>query len=143
MILEDLQKRGLEDVFIACVDGLPGFKQAIEQVYPKTIVQRCIVHKIRNSVRFISDKDRKKICSDLRKVYSAVSKEQAALELEVFEQKWPKHGKRIAKKWRDDWDELMAFMEFSPAIRKIIYTTNPVEALHRIIRKVTKSKGAW
>ncbi len=143
VILEDLQKRGLEDIFIACVDGLPGFKQAIQQVYPKTIVQRCIVHKIRNSVRFISDKDRKKLCSDLRKVYSAVSKEQAALELEVFEQKWPKHGKRIAKKWRDDWDELMAFMEFSAAIRKIIYTTNPVEALHRIIRKVTKSKGAW
>lgn len=143
IILEDLKKRGLEDVFIACVDGLSGFKEAIQQVYPKTIVQRCIVHKIRNSVRFVSDKDRKKICSDLRKVYSSVSKEQAAIELEVFEQKWSKHGKRIAELWRKDWDELMAFMEFSPAIRRIIYTTNPVEALHRIIRKVTKSKGAW
>jgi putative transposase len=84
IILEDLKRRGLEDVFIACVDGLPGFKQAIEQVYPKTIVQRCIVHKIRNSIRFVADKDRKKICADLRKVYSAVSKEQAAIALDVF-----------------------------------------------------------
>ena len=143
IVLEDLKKRGLEDVFIACVDGLPGFKQAISHVYPKIIVQRCVVHKIRNSVRFISDKSRKKLCADLRKVYSAISKEQASIELEVFEKKWPKQGKRIADSWRKDWDELMAFMEFSSAIRRIIYTTNPVEALHRIIRKVTKSKGAW
>lgn len=143
IVLEDLKKRGVEDIFIACVDGLPGFKQAISHVYPKVIVQRCIVHKIRNSVRFTSDKNRKKLCSDLRKVYSAISKEQASIELEVFEKNWPKQGKRIADSWRKDWDELMAFMEFSPAIRRIIYTTNPVEALHRIIRKVTKSKGAW
>ena len=79
----------------------------------------------------------------MRKVYSALSKEQALIELEVFEKKWPKQGKRIADSWRKDWDELMSFMEFSTAIRRIIYTTNPVEALHRIIRKVTKSKGAW
>jgi len=143
VILEDLKTRGVKDVFIACIDGLTGFKGSIEQVYPKAIVQRCIVHKIRNSMRFVPDKNRKKICSDLRTVYSAPSKQQAEIALNVFEQKWDKQGARIAKLWRKDWDELMAFMEFSPAIRRAIYTTNPVEALHRIIRKVTKSKGAW
>lgn len=143
VILEDLKTRGVKEVFIACIDGLTGFKGSIEQVYPKTIVQRCIVHKIRNSMRFVPDKNRKKICSDLRKVYSSPSKQQAEIALNVFEQKWDKQGERIAKLWRKDWDELMAFMEFSPAIRRAIYTTNPVEALHRIIRKVTKSKGAW
>ena len=143
IILEDLKSRGVQDVFIACIDGLKGFKSSIQQVFPKAIVQRCIVHKIRNSIRFISDKDRKKLCADLRQVYSSPTKEQAALALDIFEEKWKKQGTRIANKWREDWEELMAFMDFSPAIRKMIYTTNPVEALHRIIRKVTKSKGAW
>lgn len=143
VILEDLKNRGVQDVFIACIDGLKGFKSSIQQVFPKTIVQRCIVHKIRNSMRFVPDKNRKKICSDLRKVYSAPTKDQAEIALHAFEEKWDKHGPRIAKMWRQDWDELMAFMTFSPPIRRIIYTTNPIEALHRIIRKVTKSKGAW
>ena len=143
IVLEDLKKRGLQDIFIACIDGLPGFKKAIQEVFPKTIVQRCIVHKIRNSMRFVPDKNRKKICSDLRKVYSSSSRDQAEIALQVFEEKWGTQGSRIAKLWRKDWDELLAFMDFSPAIRRIIYTTNPVEALHRIIRKVTKSKGAW
>lgn len=143
LILEDLKKRGIEDIFIACIDGLPGFKQAIQEVYPKTIVQRCIVHKIRNSVRFSSDKDRKKICTGLRKVYTSISKKEAQIALEIFEKEWGKQGERIAELWRKDWDELMAFMDFNSEIRRMIYTTNPVEALHRILRKVTKSKGAW
>ena len=143
LVLEDLRKRGVEDIFIACIDGLPGFKKAIQEVYPKTIVQRCIVHKIRNSVRFVSDKDRKKICSGLRKVYTSISKKDAQIALEIFEKEWGKQGERIAELWRKDWDELMAFMDFNSEIRRMIYTTNPVEALHRILRKVTKSKGAW
>ena len=89
------------------------------------------------------DKDRKAICRDLRKVYTSANKEQAEVALETFRTTWEKQGERIAKLWKKDWDELTAFMEFSSAIRRMIYTTNPVEALHRIIRKVTKSKGAW
>jgi len=143
LILEDLQRRGIRDVLIVCIDGLQGFKDSIQKVYPKAIVQRCIVHKIRNSMRFVPDKNRKAICRDLRKVYSSATKEQAEIALESFKTTWEKQGERIAKLWEKDWDELMAFMDFSQPIRKMIYTTNPVEALHRIIRKVTKSKGAW
>lgn len=143
LILEDLQRRGMQDVLFICIDGLKGFKQSIESIYPKAIVQRCIVHKIRNSIRFVPDKNRKAICRDLRKVYTSATREQAQIALDTFKSSWGKHGERIAKLWEKDWDELMAFMDFSQAIRRMIYTTNPVEALHRIIRKVTKSKGAW
>lgn len=143
LVLEDLQRRGLQDVLFICIDGLSGFKQSIEQVYPNAIIQRCVVHKIRNSIRFVPDKNRKAICRDLRKVYTSTSKEQARIALDAFRNTWDKQGERIAKLWEKDWDELMAFMDFSNAIRRMIYTTNPVEALHRIIRKVTKSKGAW
>jgi len=143
IILEDLLRRGMEDVLFICIDGLKGFKQSIQEVYPNAIIQRCIVHKIRNSIRFVSDKDRKAICRDLRKIYTAATREQARIALEVFISSWGKQGERIGKLWETDWDELMAFMDFSQSIRRMIYTTNPVEALHRIIRKVTKSKGAW
>lgn len=142
-VLEDLEKRGVEDIFIVCIDGLKGFKQAIEKVYPKTRVQRCIVHKIRNSVKFIPDKELKKICADLRTIYSAANESQAHQALEAFRIKWGKHGERIAKSWENDWTELMTFMEYGKQIRRMIYTTNPVEAVHRILRKVTKTKGAW
>jgi len=143
IVLEDLKRRGMQDVLITCIDGLAGFKQAIEQVYPMAIVQRCIVHKIRNSVRFVSDKDRRPICKDLKKIYTAANKKQAEMALEEFKKTWGNQGIRIGELWEKDWDELMAFMDFSQAIRRMIYTTNPVEALHRMIRKVTKSKGAW
>lgn len=143
LILEDLKRRGVSDVFFTCVDGLKGFKEAINAVFPSAIVQRCIVHKIRNSIRFVADKDRKAICADLRKVYTAANREQAKMALAVFRSKWGRLGEKIAASWEEDWEELMAFMDFSQPIRKMIYTTNPVEALHRILRKVTKSKGAW
>lgn len=142
-ILEDISSRGVQDILIACVDGLTGLKQSIDQVYPLTIVQRCIVHKIRNSVRFVSDKDKKKICSGLRNIYSSATELQAKEALVAFKVNWGTQGERIAKQWEADWEELMAFMEFGSHIRRIMYTTNPVEAVHRIIRKVTKSKGAW
>ena len=143
LVLEDLQKRGVSDIFFVCIDGLQGFKQVIQDVFPLAIVQRCVVHKIRNSVRYTSDKDKKKVCAGLRTVYTAANREQAELALDNFEKAWGKQGERIAKLWRKDWEELMAFMDFTQHIRRMIYTTNPVEALHRIIRKITKSKGAW
>lgn len=142
-ILEDLQRRGVKDILFACIDGLKGFKESIALVYPKTIIQRCIVHKIRNSVRFVTDKQKKKLCSDLRTIYTAANKSQARQALDVFRAKWGKEGDRIARMWEQDWEELMAFMEFGTHLRRMIYTTNPVEAVHRIIRKVTKTKGAW
>lgn len=143
LVLDNLKSRGVEDLIFVCIDGLKGFKQAIQGIFPNAIVQRCIVHKVRNSVRFISDKDRKRMCSDLRKIYTSANRNEAQIALEVFETKWPKQGPKIAQKWRDDWEELMAFMDFSEHIRRMIYTTNPIEALHRIIRKIVKSKGAW
>lgn len=143
LILEDLRRRGVSDIFFVCIDGLKGFKQAINAVFPNAIIQRCIVHKIRNSIRFVSDKERKLLCSDLRKVYTAANRDQAQMALDDFRKKWARIGDKIADSWEADWEELMAFMDFSGPIRKMIYTTNPVEALHRILRKVTKSKGAW
>lgn len=143
LILEDLKRRGVEEILFCCVDGLNGFSDAILEVFPTALVQRCIVHKIRSSTRFVSDKDRKAICRDLRKVYTAANQEQAALALEVFGETWDKKYSEIKEKWLQEWDELMVFMEYGAHIRRMIYTTNPVEALHRIMRKVTKSKGAW
>lgn len=143
MVLEDLKRRGVQDVLFVCVDGLNGFSQAIESVYPKAIVQRCIVHMVRSSTRFVSDKDLKKVCADLRCIYTAANEEQAKRALDVFGQKWDEKYGHIRPKWEENWSELMAFMDFGEHIRRMIYTTNPVEALHRVLRKVTKSKGAW
>lgn len=143
MVLEDLKQRGVERVLFFCVDGLKGFPQAVEGAFPKAILQRCIVHMIRTSTRFVSDKDLKKVCADLRKIYTAPNELQAKLALEEFDRKWGKKYKYIKPKWEEYWVELMAFMAFPQNIRRMIYTTNPVEALHRIIRKVTKAKGAW
>jgi transposase-like protein len=143
LILEDLKRRGVDDVFYFCVDGLNGFKEVIEQVFPKSIVQRCIVHMIRTSTRFVSDKDLKAVCADLRKVYTSADRQQAEFALETFGQRWDKKYKEIRPKWEENWHELMAFMDYGQNIRRMIYTTNPVEALHRVMRKVTKSKGAW
>jgi putative transposase len=143
LILEDIKRRGVEDVFFFCVDGLAGFKKVIEEVYPFSIIQRCIVHVIRNSTKFVSYKDIKQVCVDLRKIYTASDRQQAALALIAFGTRWDSKYKEIRPKWEENWDELMAFMDYSENIRKLIYTTNPVEALHRVMRKVTKSKGAW
>jgi putative transposase len=143
LILEDLKRRGVEDVFFFCIDGLIGFKDVIEQVYPNAIIQRCIVHMIRNSTRFVRDKDLKAVCADLRKIYTATNRDQAEIALEAFGERWDKKYREIKPKWQEHWNELMAFMDYGQQIRRMIYTTNPVEALHRVMRKVTKSKGAW
>ena len=143
LILDDLKQRGVESVLFFCVDGLTGFKDVIEEVFPQAIVQRCIVHMIRSSTRFVNDKDRKALCSDLRKVYTSATREQAEMQLEEFGNKWDTKYKEVRKKWAESWDDLMHMMDYGEQIRRIIYTTNPVEALHRIMRKTTKSKGAW
>jgi len=143
LILEDIKRRGVEDVLFFCVDGLNGFKAVIEDVFPASITQRCIVHMVRTSTRYVSYKDLREVCSDLRKIYSSANRDQAAIALESFGQKWDSRYKEIRPKWEQNWEELMAFMDYHPHIRRMIYTTNPVEALHRAMRKVTKSKGAW
>lgn len=143
LILEDIKRRGVEDVLFFCIDGLNRFKEIIEEVFPTSIIQRCIVHMVRNSTRFVSYKDIKAVCADLRKIYTSADRIQAEAALEGFGVKWDGKYKEIRPKWEKNWDELMAFMDYGQNIRRMIYTTNPVEALHRVMRKVTKSKGAW
>jgi|WetSurMetagenome_2_1015567.scaffolds.fasta_scaffold189821_2 putative transposase len=143
LILEDIKRRGVEDVLFFCVDGLNGFKDVIAEVYPFAIVQRCIVHMIRSSTKFVGDKDIKAVCADLRKIYSSANRQQAEIALEAFGERWNAKYKEIKPRWVENWDELMAFMDYGSNIRRMIYTTNPVEALHRVMRKVTKSKGGW
>ena len=143
LILEDIKRRGVEDVIFFSVDGLTGFKDVIERAFPASAVQRCIVHKIRNSTRYVSEKDRKAVCKDLRMVYTASDREQASIALEAFGQRWDAKYKEIKPSWTADWDDLMTFMDYGQNIRRMIYTTNPVEAVHRVMRKVTKTKGAW
>jgi len=135
LILEDLKRRGVEDILFFSVDGLKGFKFSY--------IQRCIVHKIRNSTRFVCSKDIKLVCISLRKIYTSANRDQAKLALEAFDRSWGTKYKEIKPSWEKDWDELMAFMDYGDNIRRMIYTTNPVEAVHRVMRKVTKTKGAW
>ena len=120
-----------------------GIDDVIAEVFPQSIFQRYIVHMVRNSTRFVSYKDRKAVCADLRIIYTSANRQQATLALESFGQKWDGKYKKIRGKWERNWEELMAFMDFGPEIRRMIYTTNAVESVHRIMRKVTKSKGAW
>jgi putative transposase len=143
LILEDIKRRGVEDVLIFSVDGLSGFKEVIEGVFSESALQRCIVHKVRNSTKYVSGRDRRGVCADLRKIYTSSDRVQALLALEAFGEKWGKKYKEIKPSWEADWDELMVFMDYSENIRRMIYTTNPVEAIHRVMRKVTKTKGAW
>lgn len=142
-IVEDLRRRGVEDVLFFSVDGLAGFAEAILSVFPQSLVQRCIVHMIRSSTKLVAEKDRKALCADLRQIYTASDVLAAELALEAFEHKWGRKYAEVGRKWRENWAELMVFMDFSAAIRRLIYTTNPVEGLHRQIRQVTKAKGPW
>ena len=139
-VLTDLQNRGIEDILIACVDGLKGFSEAIESIYPQTEVQGCIVHQIRNSLRYISFKHRKEFMKDLKLVYKAATKEQAATKLDELDEKWGDKYPIVIKSWRTNWEKLTAYFKYSEGIRKMIYTTNIIEGYHRQLRKVTKSK---
>lgn len=142
-VLTDLKKRGIEDIFIACIDGLKGFPEAIEAVFPHTKVQLCIVHQIRSSMKYVPDKDRKAVVADMKPIYTAVNEEQGYQRLLGFEEKWGKKYPLSCKSWMDNWLNLSTFFEYDDAIRKVIYTTNPIEGVHRQIRKITKTKGAF
>lgn len=142
-VLTDLQNRGLEDILIACIDNLTGFVEAIEAIYPKTDIQLCVIHQIRNSKKYLSYKDTKEFMNDLKRVYKATSSEKAEHELNRLDQKWGKKYPKIIQSWRRNWDQLSLFFQYSPLIRKVIYTTNAIEAFHRQLRKVTKTKGSF
>jgi transposase-like protein len=142
-VLADLQNRGVKDILIACIDGLTGFPEAIRSVFPKTDVQLCVVHQIRNSVKYVASKRQKEFLSDLRLVYGAQTKEKAETELDNLEQKWGDDYPVVIKSWRHKWDALSCYFQYTEPIRRIIYTTNIVEGYHRQVRKVTKTKGVF
>ena len=142
-VITELKNRGIKDIFIACVDGLKGFPEAIEAVFPQTQVQLCIVHMVRNSVRFVNWKDRKEICADLKTIYAAATEEEAEIALEEFSKKWDKKYPMISKSWRTHWQNIIPFFDFPEDIRKAIYTTNAIESINRSLRKVIKTKGAF
>ena len=142
-VMNELKNRGIEDILIAVVDGLKGFPQAITAAFPDTMVQTCIVHLVRHSLNFCSWKDRKGVAADLRLIYSAPTADLAAEELDHFEEKWMDKYPSIAPAWRRAWQEVIPFFAFDPAIRKIIYTTNAIESLNRVIRKTIKTRGSF
>lgn len=142
-IMNGLKNRGVEDILIACVDGLTGFPQAIEAVYPQTEIQQCIIHQIRNTTRFVSYKDIKKLMVDLKEVYAAPTEEIALDKLEVFNEKWNSKYPKIYKSWSENWATLSTYFKYPEAIRKLIYTTNTIEGFNRQLRKVTKNKAVF
>jgi transposase-like protein len=141
--LTELKNRGVSDILIACTDNLTGMSDAISAVYPKTEHQLCVVHQIRNSLKYVSYKDRKQLVEDLKPIYTASTEEEAHLALESFDAKWSKQYPQIAKSWYANWDNLMIFLSYPPAIRKVIYTTNAVESVNSQLRKVTKNKRVF
>ena len=142
-VMTELKNRGVQDVLIAVVDGLKGFPEAITAAFPEATVQTCIVHLVRHSLNFCAWKDRKVVATDLRRIYSAATADQAAAELDAFEAKWAGKYASIAPAWRRVWQEVIPFFAFDPAIRKIIYTTNAIESLNRVIRKSIKTRGSF
>ena len=142
-VLTDLKARGVKDILIACTDNLNGFSEAILSVFPKTEVQSCIIHQIRNSLKYVLHKDKKEFMSDLKLVYKAVNKDQAEVELVNLEIKWGKKYSLVIKSWNNNWHKLSTYFQYDVLIRKLIYTTNAVEGFHRQVRKVTKTKGAF
>lgn len=142
-VLTDLQNRGLKEILIACVDGLKGFPEAIATIYPETEVQLCIIHQIRNSAKYVASKNQKVFMADLKSVYRAATKNAAEIALDELETKWGKQYPVVIKSWRDKWDNLSVFFKYPEDIRKTIYTTNAVEAVHRQFRKLTKTKGGF
>jgi len=142
-VMNGLKNRGLQDILIACVDGLTGFPAAIEAVYPNTEIQQCIIHQIRNTTKFVSYKDIKALMGDLKKVYAAIDEQTALSELENFDEKWGNKYPKIAMSWRDNWANLSTYFKYPQEVRTLIYTTNAIEGFNRQLRKVTKNKGVF
>jgi Transposase and inactivated derivatives len=142
-VLTDLHERGVKDILICCTDNLKGFTEAIASVYPAAEVQKCIVHQVRNTLRYTASKDQKEMVKDMKKVYKSDTKELAQLSLEELCEKWQSKYPKVTESWTRNWDELSTFFRYTQPIRRLIYTTNPIEGYHRQIRKVTKTKGAF
>lgn len=142
-VLTDLSNRGVEDVLIASVDGLKGFPEAINSIFPETEVQLCVIHQIRNSMKYVASKNQKAFMADLKPVYKAVSKEAAETALDELESRWGAQYPIVIKSWRSKWENLSVYFKYPADIRRVIYTTNAIEAVHRQFRKLTKTKGAF
>jgi len=142
-VLTDLANRGINDILIACVDGLKGFPEAIESIFPDTEVQLCVVHQIRNSLKYVGSKNQKEFMVDLKRVYKAANKALAESELDILDTKWSDKYPIVIKSWRNNWERLSQYFKYPEDIRRIIYTTNTIEAVHRQFRKLTKTKGAF
>lgn len=143
-VATELKTRGVADIFIICVDGLKGFPEAIEAVFPKTAIQLCIVHMVRHSLNFVGWKQRKEVTADLRLIYTAATADEAERQLTGFEAKWDAAYAPIELSWRRNWSRLTPFFEYPPNIRsKVIYTTNAIESMNMILRKITKIRGSF
>ncbi|TXI81839.1 MAG: IS256 family transposase [Crocinitomicaceae bacterium] len=142
-VVTELRNRGVQDIFIACVDGLKGFPEAIEAVFPKTVVQLCIVHMVRHSLNYVSWKRRKEVAADLRHIYQAATAQEAEQRLGEFEARWDAEYLPIGQSWRRNWSRLIPFFDYPPEIRKVIYTTNAIESVNMSLRKLTKNRGSF
>lgn len=142
-VITELKNRGVQDILIACVDGLKGFPDAIEAVFPKAAVQLCIVHMVRHSLRFVSWKKQKQVAADLKRIYGAATVEEAELMLTEFEQNWDKDYPTIGQSWRRNWPRITPFFDYPPEIRKVIYTTNTIESINMSLRKVIKNRSSF
>jgi putative transposase len=142
-VLTELKHRGVADILFCCVDGLTGFPEAIEQAFPHTTVQVCIVHQVRNSMRYVSYKDRKTLAADLRTIYTAPSEPAAADALQAFAEKWDARYPTISQSWLEHWEQITPFLAYPAEVRRVIYTTNSIEALHRQLRKIIKTRGSF
>ena len=142
-VLNDLKARGVSDILIACIDGLKGFPEALNAAFPQTEVQLCVVHQIRNSLKHIGSSNQKEFIKDLKTVYQAETLDLAEHNLEKLVQKWGSRYPIVIKSWKANWEHLTAYFKYSPDIRCLIYTTNPIEGFHRQVRKYTKTKGAF
>jgi putative transposase len=142
-VLSDLKQRGVRDILICCVDGLTGFPDAIEAIFPKTTVQTCIVHLIRNSLKYVPRREREQVARDLKPIYTAIDADQAQAELEAFDEKWGKRFPVITQAWLNAWEHVIPFLAFPDEVRRVIYTTNAIEALNRQLRKAIKTKGSF
>ncbi len=142
-VLTELKQRGVGDVLVCCVDGLTGFPEAIEAVFPQTWVQTCLVHQVRSSLRFVPYRDKKKVAADLKRIYTAVDRDHAETELERFAETWDERYPMISASWIEHWERIVPFLAFPPDLRRVVYTTNTIEALNRQIRKIIKTRGSF
>ena len=139
-VLTELRQRGVQDIYIASMDGLKGLPEAVNAVFPKALTQLCIVHLVRASLRYVATKDSKTVVAALQRIYRSATAEEAAMELDAFETEWGGKYKAVARLWRGNWDNIIPFFQFLPEIRKVIYTTNAIESLNMVMRKYTRNR---